>query len=232
MGRTFAGIGLLVIGLALFAGAKEKPAKPARDRLRDDLVHVLLKVAEAEPNQVGQYHDLLRGEGNIINGPETPVVLFDYPYNGFNIEDGTGIVIRTTITGWTVDPTKATNAGAEFAIGKAEPGIGHTHIWGYNSVGDRVRFTGATGLQPDGNGYFVSAPFDLPPGEYQFFVQLQNHDHTGPIPSAAQSLPPFDSVYFTVGVPEGDEPDVSMSRFSEMKRLAAAYRPLDAAECN
>lgn len=229
MKKTFAGIGLLVLALTTFVPAKEKPAKPEKDRLLADLTRVLLHVAEAEPNQEGQYHQALRLEANIHNAP-TPAVFFEYPYNRLNIEDGTGIVIKVSILNWTVVPSEATSAGSEFAIGKVRAGSGHTHIWGYNDVGDRVRFTGATGLTDGGDGYFYSAPFNLPPGEYQFFVALQNDDHTAPIPSAAQDLPAVDSVYFTVGVPEEELLD-DMARLSEMKRYALTVNPLTAADC-
>lgn len=192
---TFIAMGVLIAAVS----AKEKPPKPPKPaqppKIEQELMRVLEKVAEAEPDGVGPYHDALRGAGRIINNP-TPAIVVSFPEDGSEIV-GT-FVIEAFINNWIVDPSRATSAGTEFAVGHQEPAIGHTHVWIYDmDTGDRVYFSGASGLLPTGDAY-ASNPVSLPPGRYKLYTVLQNHDHVMAIPSNAQALPPVDAVAFSV----------------------------------
>ena len=184
-----AGLCVLLLGAAV----------PKFDKAWKALEKALDLIVQIEPDQEGALHDEMRGAGAIIHDP-SPTVVFVDPLDGDDLTEGEPIVLTVDIANWIVDPSKATNAATEFAIGKQEHNTGHTHVWIYNmDTGARVRFTGANGLLPTGvGGLHTSAPFTLPVGRYKAYVQLQNHDHTAAYPATAPTLPGIDSLIFTV----------------------------------
>ena len=95
-----------------------------------------------EYNRIGPTYDLIRGSSAITNGI-TPYVRFTYPTDGQTIS-GNGIVLRAFVANWVVDPSRAVSARTQFANGKRERNIGHTHVWIYDPQGNEVKFTGVT----------------------------------------------------------------------------------------
>lgn len=188
-------VAVLLLTLTTSVLAKNKESLSS---LIADLFKQLRKV---EPARQGKYHDSIRGQTVLIN-PLNPSAIFFFPGDGAILPTSTPIIIRVKIENWIVDPSKATSAGTQFAIGKQEYQTGHTHVWVYNQeTGERVRFTGANGLlEADGCGCGChgSVPFTLSPGYYKAYVSLQNHDHTLAVQSSAQSLQAFDAVAFQV----------------------------------
>ena len=153
-------------------------------------------VSRYESDRIGPLYNKIRGSSAITN-TVTPYVRFTYPTDGQTIS-GNGIVLRAFVANWVIDPSKAVSAGTQFANGTRERNTGHTHVWIYDPQGNEVKFTGASGLLPCGVNEVASAPFNLPPGTYKAYVTLQNHDHTVAIPGGARTLPPINTVLFTV----------------------------------
>lgn len=201
--RKFAlssGLGLLVVfAIAGHAELNHVHGSGQQQSVVSLLRNAFRRLVRIEPDREGPIYDGIRGNVVVVN-PLNPAVEFVTPFDGEILDADEDIVIEVDIANWLVDPFKATPAATEFAIGKQEHQTGHTHVWIYDmDTGERVRFTGASGLLPTGDGgIHVSTAFTLPPGVYKAYVSLQNHDHTVATQSSAQSLPPIDAVAFVV----------------------------------
>ena len=64
------------------------------------------------------------------------------------------------------------------------------HVWIEDAEGNVVVFLGANTREEQ----FVT----LEPGTYKAYAQLQNHDHTAQVQTAAPVRPAFDALSFTV----------------------------------
>lgn len=195
----------LVCLIALCVGAMswgDQPAEVTFKKASKNLDDALALMAQVEPNREGPLHDKARGATVIIHSPNPEAIIVS-PVDDDELDGGQPITLYVEINNWHVHPEDATNTGTQFANGHQQHNTGHTHVWIYDlETGERVRFTGATGLTEVGDtGIFASAPFTLPPGRYKAFVQCQNDDHTPPVQATPQSLPAIDTAVFTVTEP-------------------------------
>lgn len=156
------------------------------------LATVVTLSGKLEPMREGPIHDEMRRVSTIVN-PLNPGIEIIHPLDGEEF----GGILEIIMHNWEYVPELAL-PGSRFAEGYREHQRGHNHVWIFDTLtGEQVRFLGAGGWIETPDGTHVR-PLDLEPGMYKAYFQLQNHDHTPAIQSAAPSFPAMASTIFTV----------------------------------